>query len=117
MEFSQTGWTRVRTPTGRYEYQFQGEGPAVRQGRYLDARDFNFLVMDEEGLLYRVPVRVSAEALAGLQSAEKAQDVAGAQLRAGLDRYRPQQGAPYEDLDSIFALDAPRAEELARGGS
>jgi hypothetical protein len=117
MEFSQAGRTRVRTPTGRYEYQLQGEGPAVRQGTYLDARDFNFLVMDEEGMLYKIPVRVSAEALPGLQGAEKARDIVGAQLRAGLDRYRPQQGAPYEDLDSIFAVDAPRAEALARGGS
>ena len=29
MENLQTGWTRVRTTGGRFEYQFQGEGPTV----------------------------------------------------------------------------------------
>jgi hypothetical protein len=38
-EFSQPGWTRLRTATGRYEYQFQGEMPTVRAGQYEDARD------------------------------------------------------------------------------
>lgn len=117
MELSQAGWTRVRTPTGRYEHQFQGQGPAVRKGQYLDARDFSFLVMDAEGLPYGIPVRVSADALAGLQGAEKARDIARAQLRAGLDRFRRQKVAPNEDLDSISAVDAPRAQELARGGN
>jgi len=128
-EVAQTGWTRVLTRTGRYEYQFQGRGPAVRNGKYEDARDYQFLLMDEEGWLYRVPVRITAEAEAELlENAEKtpagsgaaALDavlrVAAAQLRTGLENYRPRQNAPYEELDSYFAVDLARARELTRAG-
>ncbi len=50
-EVIQPGWARLRTATGRYEYQFQGEMPSVRGGQYEDARDYQFLVLDDEGLL------------------------------------------------------------------
>ncbi|SRR5712692_8698365 len=123
-EVTQTGWTRVLTRTGRYEYQFQGRVPAVRDARYEDARDYQFLVMDEEGWLYKIPVRVAAEAEAEMQKEEKtAPDqgtssevlrVAAAQLRAGLENYRPRQNAPYAELDTYFAVDRARARELAR---
>jgi hypothetical protein len=126
----QTGWTRVTTRTGRYEYQFQGHMPAVRNGRYEDASDYQFLVMDEEGWLYRIPVRLAAAAEVELEQSGKA-NAAGpleqgtqlsgvtplriveAQLRAGLEGYRPRQNAPYAELDGYFAVDAARARELA----
>lgn len=98
---TQPGWTRLATATGRYEYQFQGSGPAVRAGRYLDARDFQFLVMDEEGWLYRIPVCVAA-AIAG--NPDDGRQRAEAQLRAGLERVRPRPNAPYEELDAVFAV-------------
>lgn len=116
----QAGWTRVRTRTGQYEYQFQGRVPAVRGGRYEDARDYQFLVMDEEGWLYKIPVRLAADAEAELDKsataalAEKLR-IAAAQLRQGLENYRPRQNAPYAELDGYFAVDLERARELARG--
>lgn len=116
----QAGWTRVRTRTGRYEYQFQGRVPAVRGGRYEDARDYQFLLMDEEGWLYKIPVRLAADAEAELESKAtpalaETLDIAAAQLRAGLENYRPRQNAPYAELDAHFAVDLERARELARG--
>ncbi|MCL6481011.1 MAG: hypothetical protein K6U02_04725 [Firmicutes bacterium] len=91
----------VTTATGRYTYQFQGSGPTVRGGRYESARDFLFLVMDESGWLYRIPVRVPdtlvAPAAELLQRAET-------QLRAGLEKFRPRQNTPYPELDAHFAL-------------
>ncbi len=139
-EVAQTGWTRIFTRTGRYEYQFQGRSPAVRNGRYEDAGDYQFLVMDEEGWLYKIPVRVAAAAEAELQSAQEARviappstpddqtgppasppsrvpavlRIAEAQLRAGLEAYRPRRNAPYAELDGYFAVDAERARELSR---
>ena len=126
-EAAQTGWTRVLAPTGRYEYQFQGRTPSVRNGKYEDANDYVFLVMDEEGWLYKIPVRMSAEAEAEFHVRPAAQlsgeahpgraitptQIAEAQLRAGLENYRPRQNAPYEELDGHFAVDVHRAHELA----
>jgi hypothetical protein len=112
-ESPQPGWTRVRTATGRYEYQFQGEMPTVRGGQYEEARDYQFLVLDDEGWLYRIPVRLAAEAAMQLAADAMRLRVAEAQLRAGLETYRPRQGAPYPELDAQFALDAGRARELA----
>ncbi len=116
----QAGWTRVRTRTGWYEYQFQGRVPAVRSGRYEDARDYQFLLMDEEGWLYKIPVRLAADAEAELESKAtpalaEILHIAAAQLRAGLENYRPRQNAPYAELDAHFAVDLERARELARG--
>ena len=122
----QTGWTRLLTRTGRYEYQFQGRVPAVRSGRYEDARDYQFLVMDEERWLYRIPVRFAADAEAEVQKSasstgpqersgfSQAVRVAEAQLRTGLENYRPRQNAPYEELDIYFAVDAARGRELVK---
>lgn len=125
----QTGWTRVLTRTGRYEYQFQGRVPAVRNGRYEPAHDYQFLVMDEEGWLYKIPVRFAADAEAeagknapnrtapgGQAALEGPLRIAAAQLRAGLENYRPQPNAPYGELDGYFAIDLERARELAAGG-
>ena len=113
-EVAQTGWTRVVTLTGRYEYQFQGRVPAVRDARYEDARDYQFLVMDEEGWLYKIPVRLESEAAAELGGDETRRlRVAEAQFRAGLETYRPHQGAPYPEMDAQFSLNAARARELA----
>jgi hypothetical protein len=114
------GWTRVSTPAGRYEYQFQGRTPAVRQGRYEDAADYQFLLLDAEGWLYRIPVRVTAEAETELKRAGSSEGgefvevvrVAAAQLRAGLQKFQPRQNAPFEELDQFFAVDAARAREL-----
>ena len=138
-EGTQTGWTRVLTRTGRYEYQFQGRVPAVRNGQYEDASDYQFLLMDEEGWLYRIPVRLAAEAETrmmddsgpapsaseqdsaarqpGARSAPvvTAAQVAEAQLRKGLENYRPRQNAPYAELDGYFAVDAARARQIAAG--
>ena len=118
-ELTQPGWTRVRTRTGQYEYQFQGRVPAVRNGQYEDAHDYQFLVMDEERWLYRIPVRLAAPAEAELGKASGAASVrvAEAQLRAGLENYRPRQNAPYGELDGYFAVDAARARELASGAA
>ncbi len=114
-EPAQPGWTRLTTRTGRYEYQFQGRVPAVRNGQYEDARDYQFLVMDEERWLYRIPVRLAAAAEAELGKGSEAASVrvAEAQLRAGLENYRPRQNAPYGELDGYFGVDAARARELA----
>jgi len=105
----QSGWTRLITPTGRYEYQFQGRTPTVRAGAYLDAHDFQFLVLDEEGWLYRIPVRMERDAETLLKETLDPLRAAEAQLRAGLETYRPKKDAPYSELDSCFALDAARA--------
>jgi hypothetical protein len=112
-EVTQPGWTRIRTATGRYEYQFQGEMPCVRGGRYEDARDYEFLVLDEEGLLYKIPVRMAAEIASELGADAVRVRVAEAQLRAGLESYRPRQGTPYPEMDAEFSLSADRARELA----
>ncbi len=112
-EISQPGWTRLRTATGRYEYQFQGEMPTVRGGQYEHARDYQFLVLDDEGWLYKIPVRLADEAASELAAAAVCLRVAEAQLRAGLETYRPHQGAPYPEMDAQFALDAERARKLA----
>jgi hypothetical protein len=112
-EVTQPGWTRLRTATGRYEYQFQGEMPTVRGGQYEEARDYQFLVLDDEGWLYKIPVRLADEAASELTSGAVRLRVAEAQLRAGLETYRPHQGAPYPEMDAQFALDAVRARELA----
>jgi hypothetical protein len=122
-EVKQAGWTRFRNTQGRYEYQFQGRVPAVRAGRYEDAADFQFLVMDEEGWLFKIPVRIAADAEALLREISSgagaqmdAQDrilqAAEAQLRAGLEIYQPRANAPYAELDSHFAMDATRAHEI-----
>jgi hypothetical protein len=112
-EVTQPGWTRIRTATGSYEYQFQGEMPSVRGGRYEDARDYQFLVLDGEGLLYKIPVRMAAEIAAELSADTVRVRVAEAQLRIGLESYRPRQGAPYPEMDAEFSLGADRARELA----
>ncbi len=122
------GWTRVRTRTGRYEYQFQGRVPAVRKGQYEEARDYQFLVMDEEGWLYRIPVRINADAEEKLEKGSgrdvpaegqpgfaRTLQIAEAQLRAGLENYRPRQNAPYAELDQHFATDISRAQSLRVG--
>src|SRR5712692_9208511 len=99
MESTQPGWTRLRTPTGRYEYQFQGEMPTVRGGQYEEARNYQFLVLDDEGWLYKNPVRLESEAAAELApDATRRLRVAEAQFRAGLETYRPYQGAPYPEM-------------------
>jgi hypothetical protein len=112
-EVAQPGWTRLRTATGRYEYQFQGEMPTVRGGQYEEARDYQFLVLDDEGWLSKIPVRLAAEASAELAVDALRLRVAEAQLRAGLESYRPRQGASYPEMDAQFALNAERARDLA----
>ncbi len=119
---AQAGWTRLVTRTGRYEYQFQGHVPTVRQGRYEDARDFQFLVMDEERWLYRIPVRVASAAEeeiqkqpGGASTLEETLWIAEAQLRAGLEKLRPRSNASFEELDACFAVDSARARELGGG--
>jgi hypothetical protein len=112
-EATQSGWTQLHTMTGRYEYQFQGEMPTVRGGQYEEARDYQFLVLDDEGWLYKIPVRLESEAAEELAGDAMPLRVAEAQLRAGLETYRPHQGAPYPEMDAQFALNAPRARELA----
>src|SRR6202165_943007 len=87
-ETTQPGWTRLRTATGRYEYQFQGEMPTVRGGQYEEARDYQFLVLDFEGWLYKIPVRLESEAATELgEDATRRLRVAEAQLLAGLETY------------------------------
>lgn len=112
-EAIQPGWTRLRTATGRYEYQFQGEMPAVRAGQYEDARDYQFLVLDDEGILYKIPVRMGSEVASQLGQEPVRLRVAEAQLKVGLETYRPRQGAPYPEMDAQFSLSADRARELA----
>jgi hypothetical protein len=112
-EVTQPGWTRLRTATGRYEYQFQGEMPSVRAGQYENARDYQFLVLDDEGVLYKIPVRLGAEIASEFSVDAVLLRVAEAQLRAGLETYRPRQGAPYPEMDAQFSLRLERARELA----
>ena len=111
-EVTQLGWTRLRTASGRYEYQFQGDMPTVRGGQYEDARDYQFLVLDDERLLYKIPVRMAAGIASELGTAVRLR-IAEAQLKAGLETYRPHQGASYSEMDAQFALSADRARELA----
>src|ERR1700704_6837040 len=94
-ESTQPGWTRLHTATGRYEYQFQGEMPTVRGGQYEEARDYQFLVLDDEGWLYKIPVRLAAEAAVELAAEAMRLRVAEAQLRGGLGTYRPPPGGPH----------------------
>lgn len=116
----QSGWTRIRTPAGRYEYQFQGKVPTVRDANYEDATDYQFLLMDAEGWLYRIPVRVAAEAEAVVRESAKSEiaaevmHLAEMQLREGLREFTPRQNAPYEELDRFFSVDASRAREILR---
>ena len=119
-EVFQHGWTRVRTPNGAYEYQFQGRSPAVRDGQSEDASDYQFLGMDENGWLYKIPVRMAAEAEAAIETSAAPGGVspavlriAEAQLRAGLAEFAPRPNAPYAELDAHFAVDAARARKLA----
>ncbi len=118
-EVTQTGWTRVLTRMGRFEYQFQGATPCVRNGAYLDAHDYQFLVMDEEGWLYKIPVQLADEAIQELKknsvSEKPPQGIAEAQLRAGLETFRPKQNVPYAELDACFAVDTARVRELTAG--
>jgi hypothetical protein len=97
----------------------------VRAGRYEDATDFQFLLMDETGWLYRIPVKISAEALTELVRAQAGAEearakeldparIAETQLCAGLEHFRPRENAPYEELDGVFAISAARARELGR---
>ncbi len=109
------GWTPVMTPAGRYEYQFQGSVPTVRKANYEDATDYQFLVMDREGRLYRIPVRVPAATEKELGPA-RVLELAESQLRAGLEKYIPRSNAPYEELDHYFAADPARARDSRRGG-
>ncbi|MCI0540789.1 MAG: hypothetical protein L0Z50_36785, partial [Verrucomicrobiales bacterium] len=108
----QFAWTRLSTATGRFEYQFQGRTPAVRGGEYLEAHDYQFLILDEEGWLYRIPVRLDAAAEIFLKETLEPRRAAEVQLRAGLETYRPRKDAPYSELDSCFAVDSARAREL-----
>jgi len=112
-EVTQPGWTRLRTATGRYEYQFQGEMPTVRGGQYEEARDYQFLVLDDEGWLYKIPVRLADVAASELAAGAVRMRVAEAQLRAGLEKYRPHRDAPYPEMDAQFALNADRVREIA----
>src|SRR5712671_6201683 len=111
-EVTQPGWTRLRTATGRYECQFQGEMPTVRGGQYENARDYQFLVLDDDGLLYKIPVRLATEIARELGTDAVRLRIAELQLMAGLETYRPRQGAPYPEMDARFSLSAERAREL-----
>ena len=105
----------MATPSGRYEYQFQGKVPTVRNASYEEAADYQFLVMDVDGWLYRIPVRIAAEAEAALResgSADVAADtmrLAEWRLREGLQEFTPRSNAPYDELDRYFSVDAARA--------
>jgi hypothetical protein len=115
-------WVRVNTPAGRYEYQFHGHAPAVRGGKYLEARDYLFLVMDEERWLYRIPVQVTDEVAGALTAAGVACDadvlagVAEKRLCEGLQSYQPKAKAAYEELDRVFSVDGETAVRLAGVG-
>src|SRR3984893_6535223 len=111
-EATQPGWTQLRTTTGRYEYQFQGEMPTVRGGQYEEARDYQFLVLDDEGWLYKIPVRLESEAAEKWAGASPRQRFSEAHRGAGRETYRPHQGAPDPGMDAQFALNAARAREL-----
>ena len=93
----------------------------MRNAKYEDATDYQFLVMDADGWLYRIPVRVTAEAETVLQEparsdmAAEVLRLAEAQLCAGLREFTPRQNAPYDELDRYFSVDAARAREILRG--
>lgn len=100
----------------------------MRRAQYLEATDYQFLVMDVDGWLYRIPVRIAADAAEEWRRARAeapgapAQEnpaapllsLAEAQLRDGLAHFTPRENAPYEELDRYFAVDAARARELAK---
>ena len=106
-----TAWRSVRARDGRrFEYQFDGTCPTVRAARYEPATDFMFLLMDSERRLYRIPVRVSAEALA-LARTRSATDegiLRAIEIRFGRvleEGFEPRNNFPYEELDHYFAID------------
>jgi hypothetical protein len=70
-------------------------------------------VLDEEGWLFKIPVRLTDEAASQLAAAALRLRVAEVQLRAVLEMYRPRQGAPYPEMDAQLGLNADRARELA----
>jgi hypothetical protein len=113
-------WIRLATPHGRYEYQFQGRTPTVRGGRYEDSTDYQFLLLDTDGWLFRIPIRVAADAEAALRKSPGTESgefsevirVAAGQLRAGLQKFQPRPNVPFEELDMVFALDLRRTCEL-----
>ena len=121
MSASQTrpgeGWTRVVTPHGRFEYQFQRRSPTVRSGQYEDAADYQFLLLDAGGWLIRIPVCISSGVESSLRQQVVSQDealyelirVAAAQLCAGLQKFPPRRNAPFEELDQVFSLNLGKA--------
>jgi hypothetical protein len=114
------GWTRVATPHGRYEYQFQGRTPTVRGGRYEESTDYQFLLLDADRWLFRIPIRIAADAESVLRKStgtevgefDEVIRIAAAQLCAGLQKFQPRPNAPFEELDAVFALDLARALDL-----
>lgn len=106
----------MQTPTGRYEYQFQGRTPAVRNAQYLEAGDYLFLVLDAAGWLYRIPVRMASDAEEAVKKAgTEPLLLAEEQLRRGLAEFTPRQNAPYDELDRFFSVEIGAAQAFVKG--
>src|SRR5260221_11586390 len=103
---AQPGWTRLHTATGRYEYQFQGEMPTVRGGQYKEARDYQFPVLDDEGWLYKIPVRLESEAAVELPADATRLRAPQAQLQPRLEIKQRHQRPPYPETDAQSAINA-----------
>lgn len=114
----QTAWRTFTTRDGRrYDYQYDGHCPTVRAARYEDASDYIFLLMDRERWLYRIPVRVSGEALALVRQREVSEEnlvrLIERHLRQVLDDgFSPRADFPYDQLDGFLALDAATMARL-----
>ena len=108
----QTAWRTLTTRDGRrYDYQYDGRCPTVRAARYEDASDYMFLLMDPERRLYRIPVRVSAAALALVRQRELGEESLVRLIERHLhqvldDGFVPRANFPYDQLDGFFAVDA-----------
>lgn len=116
-------WRSVQTQAGRrFDYQYEGHCPTVRAARYEPARDYIFLLMDRERRLYRIPVRVSEEALALARTRGRSEEGIlrlieqrfSSVLEAG---FEPRNNFPYDQLDGWFAIDREAMQQLltARG--
>lgn len=109
---TRTAWRSIVAPGGRrFDYQYDGTCPTVRAGRYESARDFVFLLMDSCRQLYRIPVRVSDEALAvarerGANDEELLRAIEKRFTRVLEEGFEPRNDVSYQELDRSLAVEA-----------
>lgn len=76
-----------------------------------------FLLMDRKRQLYRIPVRVSEEALSLARSQGAGEEALVRAIEQHFCRvleadFQPRNNFPYDEMDRLFALDAEAMAEL-----